>query len=158
MTIREKLIVLRDKAGISQMALADQLGVSRQAVSRWESGDTTPSMDKLKALAKIYNVSLDWLCSDKCEFAENTEIERERQDAQEQIRNKEPAACEEKKSGQHRKRLIAIIGTVIAALILALLLISRNEGWLKKDNLMPVEGLTSDDISDEPVSGFDFNW
>ena len=38
MTLREKLIVLRDKAGISQMSLAHQLGVSRQAVSRWESG------------------------------------------------------------------------------------------------------------------------
>ena len=59
MTLREKLIVLRDKAGISQMSLAHQLDVSRQAVSRWESGDTTPSMDKLKALAKIYGVSLD---------------------------------------------------------------------------------------------------
>lgn len=35
MTLREKLIVLRDKAGISQMTLAHQLGVSRQAVSRW---------------------------------------------------------------------------------------------------------------------------
>ena len=58
MTLREKLIVLRDKAGISQMSLAHQLDVSRQAVSRWESGDTTPSMDKLKALAKIYGVSL----------------------------------------------------------------------------------------------------
>mgnify|MGYP000080599285 FL=1 len=51
MTLREKLIVLRDKAGISQMSLAHQLDVSRQAVSRWESGDTTPSMDKLKALS-----------------------------------------------------------------------------------------------------------
>lgn len=48
MTLREKLIVLRDRAGLSQMELADRLGVSRQAVSRWESGDTTPTMDKLK--------------------------------------------------------------------------------------------------------------
>lgn len=64
MTLREKLIVLRDKAGITQMALAHQLGVSRQAVTRWESGDTAPSMEKLKALAKIYDVSLDWLCND----------------------------------------------------------------------------------------------
>lgn len=63
MTLREKLIVLRDRAGLSQMELADRLGVSRQAVSRWESGDTTPTMDKLKSLARIYGVSLDWLCS-----------------------------------------------------------------------------------------------
>ena len=73
MTLREKLIVLRDKAGITQMALAHQLGVSRQAVTRWESGDTAPSMDKLKALAKIYDVSLDWLCSDADESYENKE-------------------------------------------------------------------------------------
>lgn len=64
MTLREKLIVSRNKAGLSQMELANQLGVSRQAVSRWESGDTTPTMDKLKTLAKLYGVSLDWLCSD----------------------------------------------------------------------------------------------
>ena len=64
MTLREKLIVSRNKAGLSQMELANQLGVSRQAVSRWESGDTTPSVDKLKTLARIYGVSLDWLCSD----------------------------------------------------------------------------------------------
>ena len=64
MTLREKLIVSRNKAGLSQMELAERLGVSRQAVSRWESGDTTPTMDKLKSLARIYGVSLDWLCSD----------------------------------------------------------------------------------------------
>ncbi len=73
MTLREKMIVLRDKAEISQMELAHQLGVSRQAVSRWESGTATPSMDKLKALAKIYDVSLDWLCSDTDEPYENRE-------------------------------------------------------------------------------------
>ena len=66
MTLREKLIVLRDKAGISQMSLAHQLDVSRQAVSRWESGDTTPSMDKLKALAKIYGVDRYTFLTKKC--------------------------------------------------------------------------------------------
>ena len=64
MTLKDKLIVLRDKAGISQMTLAEQLGVSRQAISRWESGDAVPTMDKLKSLSKIYNVSLDWLCNE----------------------------------------------------------------------------------------------
>ena len=64
MTLREKLIVSRNKAGLSQMELAERLGVSRQAVSRWESGDTTPTVDKLKTLARIYGVSLDWLFGD----------------------------------------------------------------------------------------------
>lgn len=76
MTLREKLIVLKDKAGITKMTLAHQahqLGVSRQAVTRWESGEITLSMDKLKALAKVYDVSLDWLCSDADESYENKE-------------------------------------------------------------------------------------
>lgn len=73
MTLREKLIVLRDKAGITKMMLAHQLGVSRQAVTRWDSGETTLSIDKLKALAKVYDVSLDWLCSDADESYENKE-------------------------------------------------------------------------------------
>lgn len=158
MTLREKLIVLRDRAGLSQMALAEQLGISRQAVTRWESGDTTPSMDKLKALAKIYNVSLDWLCSDQCEVPENTAIERETQDVWEQMRNIEPTSCTEKGSGQHRKWLVVIIGTVIVGVALVLFLISRNGGWLKEGDLIPVEDLTSDDVSDEPERGFDFNW
>ena len=64
MTLRDKLIVLRDKAGISQMTLAEQLGVSRQAISRWESGDAVPTMDKLKSVSKIFNLSLDWLCNE----------------------------------------------------------------------------------------------
>ena len=50
MTLREKLIVLRDKAGISQMSLAHQLDVSRQAVSRWESGDTIIIVGNIKVL------------------------------------------------------------------------------------------------------------
>ena len=56
MTLREKLIVLRDKAGISQMSLAHQLDVSRQAVSRWESGDTTDAVFVV-AVAMAHNAN-----------------------------------------------------------------------------------------------------
>lgn len=49
---------------ITVRSIAEQLGVSRQAISRWESGDAVPTMDKLKSLSKIYNVSLDWLCNE----------------------------------------------------------------------------------------------
>ena len=54
MTLREKLIVSRNKAGLSQMELAERLGVSRQAVSRWESGDTTPYSRTYAAVGKQY--------------------------------------------------------------------------------------------------------
>ena len=75
MTFQEKLIRLREKAGLSQAELAEQLGVSRQAVSQWEDGDTFPSLEKLQAIAKRYRVSLDWLCSEDPETEENADPE-----------------------------------------------------------------------------------
>ena len=107
MTLREKLIVLREKAGISQMSLAHQLDVSRQAVSRWESGDTTPSMDKLKALAKIYGVSLDWLCSDASDAG--ALVQEKNLDERDPVCNSElPTEDKPKK----RKKWAIIIGVI----------------------------------------------
>ena len=61
MTLRDKLIVLRDKAGISQMTLAEQLGVSRQAISRWEIGATYPDIEMLPMIASFFETSVDSL-------------------------------------------------------------------------------------------------
>lgn len=47
--------------GLSQEALAERLGVSRQAVSKWERGESSPDTDNLIALARLYNISLDAL-------------------------------------------------------------------------------------------------
>lgn len=60
----EKLQKLRKEKGYSQEQLADLLDVSRQSVSKWESGTTYPEMDKLLSLCKIFNVSLDDLTND----------------------------------------------------------------------------------------------
>lgn len=51
----------RKKAMLSQEELASKLGVSRQAVSKWETGESIPDMNNLAALAEIFDVSLDWL-------------------------------------------------------------------------------------------------
>ncbi len=56
-----KLQQLRKQHGLSQEQLAENLGVSRQAVSKWERGEASPDTDNLIALAKLYNVSLDQL-------------------------------------------------------------------------------------------------
>ena len=50
---------LRKNKNISQEQLAEELGVSRQAVSKWESGASYPEMDKLVLLCKIFNCNLD---------------------------------------------------------------------------------------------------
>jgi len=56
-----RLAELRKKAGLSQEELADKLGLSRQAVSKWERAESSPDTDNLILLAKLYNVSLDEL-------------------------------------------------------------------------------------------------
>ncbi|MBQ9121134.1 MAG: helix-turn-helix domain-containing protein [Clostridia bacterium] len=57
----KKLYELRKAAGLSQEDLAEKLGVSRQAVSKWECGESWPDTDNLITIARLYNVSLDEL-------------------------------------------------------------------------------------------------
>lgn len=64
MKLNEKIIVCRRRAGLSQEGLAEQLGVSRQAVSRWECGDAVPEPAKILLLAKTFGVTTDWLLDD----------------------------------------------------------------------------------------------
>lgn len=61
MKLNEKILYYRKKAGLSQEALAAKTGVSRQAVSKWELGDTVPELEKLVALAKAFGVTTDEL-------------------------------------------------------------------------------------------------
>ena len=64
MTFSEKLIRLRRREGLSQEVLAEVLGVSRQAVSRWEQGTALPDGGKLLPCARHFGVSVDWLLDD----------------------------------------------------------------------------------------------
>lgn len=59
--IAKKFLTLRKQNGFSQEELAERLGVSRQAVSKWERAEASPDTDNLISLAKIYNISLDSL-------------------------------------------------------------------------------------------------
>lgn len=61
MKLNEKIYMLRKKSGWSQEDLAEKLAVSRQSVSKWETGDNIPEPAKLLSLAKIYCVSIDYL-------------------------------------------------------------------------------------------------
>ncbi len=61
MDTKEMLLKLRTKFGLSQDELAEKVFVTRQAVSRWETGETTPNIETLKQLSKLYNVSINTL-------------------------------------------------------------------------------------------------
>ena len=61
MTTKDVLFDLRTKLGLSQDELAEKVFVTRQAVSRWENGDTVPNTETLKLLSRLYNVSINTL-------------------------------------------------------------------------------------------------
>ena len=61
MDTKDIILELRIKRGLSQEELAEKVFVTRQAVSRWENGDTTPNTETLKLLSKLFNVSINTL-------------------------------------------------------------------------------------------------
>ena len=61
MDTRDVLLQLRTKKGLSQEQLAEKVFVTRQAVSRWETGETTPNTETLKLLSNLYDVSINTL-------------------------------------------------------------------------------------------------
>ena len=61
METKDILLELRTKSGLSQDELAEKIFVTRQAVSRWENGETTPNTETLKLLSKEFNVSINTL-------------------------------------------------------------------------------------------------
>jgi len=61
METKDIILELRNKAGLSQDELAEKVFVTRQAVSRWENGETTPNTETLKLLSKLFDVSINTL-------------------------------------------------------------------------------------------------
>ncbi|MGM9618554.1 MAG: helix-turn-helix transcriptional regulator [Oscillospiraceae bacterium] len=72
----EQIYTLRRKQGLSQEQLAERLGVSRQTVSKWETGASTPDLPKLLALSECFGVSLDELAAGRAAAPAETREEK----------------------------------------------------------------------------------
>ena len=70
MKLAEKIMTLRKQRGWSQEELAQQLSVSRQSVSKWESGASVPDLDKILKMSEIFGVSTDTLLKEEMELNE----------------------------------------------------------------------------------------
>ncbi len=67
MILADKIVSLRKKAGWSQEELAEQLGVTRQSVSKWEGAQSVPDMDKVVQMSRLFGVTTDYLLKDEIE-------------------------------------------------------------------------------------------
>lgn len=70
MILADKIIALRKKNGFSQEELAEKLGVSRQSISKWEGAQSTPDLDRILEMSKLFGVSTDYLLKDEMEETE----------------------------------------------------------------------------------------
>ena len=73
MTTGEKIAALRKEQGMSQEALGEKLGLSRQAVSKWEADQAVPTMDNLMELSKLFGVPVDTLLRPDAELMPKAE-------------------------------------------------------------------------------------
>lgn len=108
MKFNEKLMELRKRQGLSQEELGYKLNVTRQTVSKWELGQTTPEMDKLLELSKLFNISVDDLINDSDlgnQTSQNTETIIEDQ----QIKKQE---------SRNNKLYLLLVGALVVVIIL----------------------------------------
>lgn len=140
MTTAEKLVRLRKEKGLSQLQLAEEINVSRQAISRWEVGLAVPSREKLRALSELYNVSVDYLLSDKAgeNMKEVSEPENE---------------AKGKTSDHLRVGLIACVVVILLVVVGVMLLHLHNTN--EPQNEVPISEMETEE--DDVVSSGDFS-
>jgi transcriptional regulator with XRE-family HTH domain len=76
MVFADKLYSLRTQVGYSQEQLAEKLGVSRQAISKWELGTALPDTDKVVAMSEFFGVSSDFLLKEHIHVDSNASLDR----------------------------------------------------------------------------------
>lgn len=114
MEFNNKLYELRKQKGLSQEELANRLNVSRQTISKWEVGESTPDMEKLAAISELFDISLDELVLDKAAKKEETTEQTTKSELYSDI--KEHVLTEDNK--KKARKGLKIAGIVLAVFFL----------------------------------------
>lgn len=126
MSFAKKMIELRKQQNLSQQDLADRLGVSRQAISRWETGAVQPLADSVKSLAQVFQVSTDYLLNDDL-------------DTPTPPPTAQPAPPQEKpKSARKHRKWILALAALAAAAVLILVTAAGTAYYLQWKERQPV--------------------
>ena len=103
--LADRLVELRKEHKLSQEALAEKLGLSRQSISKWERAEASPDTDNLIALAEVYGITLD-------ELLGNNEPKERKQETQPQSENKDLSAKQIKGKQNLKKAPLLFLGAI----------------------------------------------
>ena len=103
--LADRLVELRKEHKLSQEALAEKLGLSRQSISKWERAEASPDTDNLIALAEVYGITLD-------ELLGNNEPKKRKQETQPQSENKDLSAKQIKGKQNLKKSPLLFLGAI----------------------------------------------
>ena len=141
MELKEKLVALRKEKGLTQLAVAEKLNVSRQAISRWESGIALPSTDNLKCLGALYGVPVDYLI--------NEETER--------VNSESDSKKENEDRRDHKRLLRGIVAWI--SVVLIVIVVSCIAIFLKEETeTIPIENLQTVKDDNYPSESFSVKW
>lgn len=111
MELKEKLVALRKEKGLTQLAVAEKLDVSRQAISRWESGSAMPSIENLRCLSELYGIPIDCLIND---------------DETGGTKTIQPIQTEKRTTGEKRKKFILACIVLVISVVVAILIVTAH--------------------------------
>ena len=137
MTLDKKLARLRKREGLSQAEVSEELDVSRQAVTKWETGTSRPSIENLQSLSRLYNVPLEYLLDES-----GDEL---------------PAPAPEQKVQKKEKqwmRLLVIGAVVLALLVCFLFWYGRGQ----KENGLDLHSIQGEVHTSSEVPKFNLDW
>ena len=145
MNFAEKMIELRRQQNLSQQDLADRLGVSRQAISRWETGAVQPTADSVRGLAQVLQVSTDYLLNDELD---------------DPTPPRSPQPEQEPKPARKRRKWLLALAALVAVALLVLVTAAGTAYYLQWKERQPV---SASDVLSERDDGqsdgsFDISW
>ena len=144
MTLDKKLARLRKREGLSQAEVSEKLDVSRQAVTKWETGTSRPSIENLQSLSRLYNVPLEYLLDES-----GDELPAPAAPAAE----RGPEQKTQKKEKQWMRLLV--IGAVVLALLVCFLF------WYgrgQKENGLDLHSIQGEESTLLEEPDFNLNW